>query len=97
MQRVLHNHGRWSGVVSVLCVAIVLAMGTVQAIHIHPESAKNPRHACSICSAPNAKLNTAQACPVPVMVAVPLARVESTAPRIFRTVTTNFVRPPPAA
>jgi hypothetical protein len=74
---------------------MMLVMGTVQAVHVHPDNA--PRHTCSICSTPNAKLNTADASPVPVMAAVPLPRLESTALRIFRPVTTNFVRPPPSA
>jgi hypothetical protein len=89
------NRGRWSGVVSVLCLVMMLAMGTVQAVHVHPDNA--PRHTCSICSTPNAKLNTEDASPVPVMVAVPVASVEISVPRIFRPTTPNFVRPPPAA
>jgi hypothetical protein len=97
MLGILGNHERWSRVVSVLCVVLVLAMGTVQAVHAHPDSDKAPRHTCSICSASNAKLNTANVSPVPVMVAVPMASVETSSPEIFRPVTTHFVRPPPAA
>jgi hypothetical protein len=82
-------------VVSVLCLVMMLVMGTVQAVHVHPDNA--PRHTCSICSTPNAKLNSEDASPVPVMVAVPVASIETTSPRILRPAITNFVRPPPAA
>jgi hypothetical protein len=97
MQGIVGQHGRWSRVAAALCVVLVLAMATVQAVHSHPDDAKTARHSCSICSTPNAKLNTQSVSPVPVMVAVPMAKVEATAPRIFRPATTNFVRPPPAA
>jgi hypothetical protein len=79
----------------VLCVLMMLVIGTIQAVHVHPDNA--PRHTCSICSAPNAKLNTAQTSPVPLMMALRMAIIETAAPRIFRAATPNFVRPPPAA
>ena len=97
MQRIWANRGVIVRAISVLCVLLVFAMGTVQAVHSHPDSAKTPRHSCSICSVPNAKLNAQSVSPVPVMVAMPVARVEKTAARIFRPARTNFVRPPPAA
>ena len=82
---------------AVLCVLLVFAIGTVQAVHSHPDSAKTAQHSCSICSVPSANLNTQSVSTVPVMVAAPVAHIETTAPRIFRPATTNFVRPPPAA
>jgi len=97
MQRMGGNRGVVVRTTAVLCVLLVLVIGAVQAVHSHPDSAKTARHSCSICSAPNAKLNTQSVSPTPVMVAVPVANVEATAPRIFRPITTNFVRPPPAA
>jgi len=97
MQRIWADRSAIIRATAVLCVLLVFAIGTVQAVHAHPDSAKTARHSCSICSAPNAKLNTQSVSPAPVMVAVPVARVETTAPRIFRPTTTNFVRPPPAA
>jgi len=81
----------------VLCVFLVFAIGTVQAVHSHPDNAKASPHSCSICSVPNAKLNTENVSPAPLMVAVPVVRIETTAPKIFRPATTHFVRPPPAA
>ncbi len=95
MQGMRNNQGGWSRVVSVLCVVMVLLIGTMQAVHVHPDNAS--RHTCSICSTPNAKLNTAQASPVPVMAALLMTNFEIVAPRIFRPATPNFVRPPPAA
>jgi L-asparagine transporter-like permease len=97
MRRILQNHERWSAVVSVLCIVMMVLVGTAQVIHSHPDSEKSARHTCSICSTPNAKLNTSHSSPVPVMVAAPIVSVEALAPRIFRPVTSNFVRPPPAA
>ena len=97
MQGIVGQHGQWSRIVSVLCVVLVLAMGTVQAVHSHPDRANAPHHTCSICSVPNVTLNTADASPVPVMVAVPMSIVETSAPRIFRPATANYVRPPPTA
>jgi hypothetical protein len=95
--RMWRNRGVVVRTTAVLCVLLVFAIGTVQAVHSHPDSAKTARHSCSICSVPSANLNTQSGSPVPVMVAVPVARVETAAPRIFRPTTTNFVRPPPAA
>jgi hypothetical protein len=97
MQRMWVNRSVIARTTAVLCVLLVFAIGTVQAVHSHPDSAKTSQHSCSICSVPNAKLNTQSASPEPVMVAVPVARIETTAPKIFRPATTNFVRPPPAA
>jgi hypothetical protein len=97
MPRMWGNRGVVVRTTAVLCALLVFAIGTVQAVHSHPDSAKTSQHTCSICSVPNAKLNTQSVSPVPVMVAVPVARIEATAPRIFRPTTTNFVRPPPAA
>jgi hypothetical protein len=97
MRRFAVNHERWSKFVSVLCVAIVLAMGTAQAAHIHPETAKNPRHICQICSTPSAKLSTANASPVPVMRAVLMTRFETSASSLFRPAIAASVRPPPSA
>jgi hypothetical protein len=91
------NRGVLVRAAAVLCVLLLFAMGTAQAVHSHPDSAKTPRHSCSICSVPNAKLNVQRVSPVPVMAAEPVLRVEKTAARIFRPVRTNFVRPPPAA
>jgi hypothetical protein len=97
MQGILKNPGQLSRVVSVFCVVMLLVMGTVQAVHFHAENRNAPRHTCSICSTPNAKLNTAQTSPVPLMMALRMAIIETAAPRIFRAATPNFVRPPPAA
>jgi len=97
MQEMWGNRSLLVKTTAVLCVLLVFAIGTVQAVHSHPDSEKVAPHSCSICSVPSAKLNTESVSPAPVMVAVPVARVEATAPRIFRPATTNFVRPPPAA
>jgi hypothetical protein len=81
----------------VLCVLLVFAIGTVQAVHSHADNAKTSPHSCSICSVPNAKLNTQSVSMAPVMVAESVACIATTAPKIFRPAATHFVRPPPAA
>ena len=91
------NRGEWARLVSLVCVVLLLVMGTAQAVHSHPDETKAPRHTCSICSTPNAKLNTAEVSLAPVIVASPLADIETSTPRIFRPATVHFVRPPPAA
>lgn len=95
MQRMWADRGVIARTTAVLCVLLVLAMGTAQAIHSHPDNAKT--HSCSICSVPHANFNTQSISAAPVMVAVPVARVEAITPGIFRPATSNFVRPPPAA
>ena len=97
MQRMRANRGVIVRNTAVLCVLLVFAIGTVQAVHSHPDSAKTAQHSCSICSVPNAKLNTQSASPEPLMIAVPAARIETIAPKSFRPATTHFVRPPPAS
>jgi len=97
MQRMCGNRRVVVRTTAVLCVLLVFGIGTVQAVHSHPNNAKTSQHSCSICSVANANLNAQSVSPAPVMVMVPVARIEATAPRIFRPTTTNFVRPPPAA
>ena len=44
-------------VVCVLSMALVCAMGMVQAVHAHPDDSTTSHHVCSICSTAHAGLN----------------------------------------
>ena len=97
MQRMWANRGVIVRTTAALCALLVFVIGTAQAVHSHPDDAKISQHTCSICAVPNAQLNAQSVSMAPMMVAVPVARIEATAPKIFRLAATNFVRPPPAA
>ncbi|MGB9203625.1 MAG: hypothetical protein WCB94_06565 [Terriglobales bacterium] len=81
---------------SVLCVALVCVMGTVQATHSHPENSATSRHACSICATAHVGVATSPVASAPVLVTTALASSVAEVSLIFRSVTTQFIRPPPA-
>ena len=80
----------------VLCIALVFAIGTAQAVHSHPANSQTARHSCSICSAPSMGPAVATVDLLPM--AKPVAMTYSARETFvaFRPVLTNFVRPPPA-
>jgi len=80
----------------VLCVVLVFAMGTVQAVHSHPANSQTSRHSCSICSAPSMGPAAATVDLLPMAKPVAMAYSARETFVAFRPVLTNFVRPPPA-
>jgi Fe-S-cluster-containing hydrogenase component 2 len=80
----------------VLCMALVCAMGTVQAVHSHPVNSQTSHHSCSICSAPSLGPATATVSVLPMVKPVAMAHFARETFVVFRPVVTNFVRPPPA-
>jgi hypothetical protein len=82
--------------VCVLSVALVCVMGTVQATHSHSENSTTSRHTCSICATAHAGLNTQTPVSAPILVSGTLAILVAEVSPIFRPVTTQFIRPPPA-
>jgi hypothetical protein len=80
----------------VLCVALVCVMGTVQAVHAHPENSTASHHTCSICATAHVGLNTQTVAAEPVLATAALTTSVSEAVAIFRPKTTQFIRPPPA-
>jgi hypothetical protein len=82
--------------VSVLCIALVCVMGTIQATHSHPENSTTSHHTCSICATAHVGLNTHTVAAAPVLVTTALAGSISEVSRIFRPATIQFIRPPPA-
>jgi len=90
------NRGAFVRAVCVLCVALVCAMGMVQATHSHSENSTTAHHSCSICATAHAGINTQTAASAPVLLMAALAIPAAEAAPIFRPVTTQFIRPPPA-
>lgn len=80
----------------VLCVALVFAMGTAQAVHSHPDDSQTSHHSCTICSAPAMGPAAVTVDLLPMTNPVALAYSASETFVAFRPVLTNFVRPPPA-
>ena len=80
----------------VLCIALVCAMGTVQAVHSHPISSLTSHHSCSICSAPSLGPASTIISVLPMIKPVAMAHFTRETFVVFRPVLTNFVRPPPA-
>jgi hypothetical protein len=79
-----------------LCMALVFAMGTVQAVHSHPAKSQTSHHSCSICSAPSIGPAAIAVDLLPMAKPVALAYSAREIFVAFRPVLTNFVRPPPA-
>jgi hypothetical protein len=88
------ERNRLKQALGVLCVFLVVFVATVQATHVHPESA---RHDCSICSIAHAGALASgafQATPIfrpAVLETAPVALVVSLQPT-----RTQFIRPPPS-
>ena len=96
MIRVWGKRGGFVRAVCVLSVALVCVMGTVQATHSHPENSTTSHHTCSICATAHAGLSTATVASAPVLITAALAILVAEVSVIFRPVTTQFIRPPPA-
>lgn len=79
-----------------LCVALVCVMGTVQAVHSHPEDSTTSHHTCSICATAHVGLKTQTVASAPVLATAALATSVSKTSAVFRPAVTQFIRPPPA-
>jgi len=83
-------------VVCVLSMALVCAMGAIQALHAHPENSTTSHHACSICVTAHAGMSVETATMAPVMVAAALTVPAAECAGIVRPATAHFIRPPPS-
>jgi len=81
----------------VLCIVLVFAMSTAQAVHSNANGSQTSHHSCSICSAPSLGPATTTANVLPMVRPVAMAYRDFGISVIFRPPLTNFVRPPPAA
>ena len=80
-----------------LAVALMCVIGTLQATHSHSENSATSRHTCSICATAHAGLSIQAPAAAPILVTAVLAILVAEASPIFRPVTTQFIRPPPAS
>jgi hypothetical protein len=94
--RVFSQRGAMVRVMCMLAMALVCAMGVVQAVHAHPENSTSPHHVCSICSTAHAGLSTAATFAPPVLNSSMLAPLAPESSGIFRSNEVYFIRPPPA-
>lgn len=82
--------------VCLLSVVLVFVMATVQASHSHPENSTSSHHTCTICATAHAGLSTAPVASAPVLATATLAIAVAEVSPVFRPVTAQFIRPPPA-
>ncbi|MGA7558160.1 MAG: hypothetical protein WCF61_15625 [Terriglobales bacterium] len=94
--RISANRGGWVRAVCVLCAVLVCAMGTIQATHSHADNSASSHHTCTICATAHAGLSTAPVASAPVLATATLAITVAEVSPVFRPVTAQFIRPPPA-
>ena len=86
----------WKLLLALLCIALVIACGTIQAVHVHPDG--DLSHAdCPLCATAHVTVQVVQP-PVTLHVAPVVSMVEAYLPAIpSRTLSifALFTRPPP--
>jgi hypothetical protein len=83
--------------VCVLCVALVCVMGTVQAVHSHPEnSTATTHHTCSICATAHVGLSPQTTLFAPILASTALTSTVAEVSLVIRPAIAEFIRPPPA-
>ena len=89
--------GAWRLLVSLLCISLVIACGTIQAVHIHPQG--DISHSdCALCATAHVSVQLAETHVTLHHVAPVLSSVEAfVAPTLIQTLSTFalFTRPPP--
>jgi len=94
--KVSENRGGFVRVVCMLSIALMCVMGTVQAVHSHADDSATSHHTCTICATAHAGISTVPVVAAPVLGTTALAILAAEVSPIFRPVTTQFIRPPPA-
>lgn len=97
MVGIAENRTRTFRAVALLGALLVLAIGTAQAIHTHPDNSQTSHHFCSICSAASLGPVTATVSVLPTARAVGVALLTPERIAVFRPASSLFIRPPPAA
>ena len=95
MRSAATSRGTFVRALCVLCIALVCAMGIVQATHTHAGNSTTSHHSCSICATAHAGFNAQTSSSAPVLATAVLASSVSEDSPIFRAVTTPYIRPPP--
>jgi len=81
-----------------LCILLVIFMGVVQAVHVHPENSAAASHECTICFvAHSAAITPAVFHPDPVFVRAHLVVAADVTIRPVGLVSSLYIRPPPLA
>jgi len=78
---------------AVLCVALMCAMGTIQATHTHAENSTTSHHSCSICATAHAGFNTQTVASAPVLRTAALTTFVAEAVSHFPSCHQQFIRP----
>jgi hypothetical protein len=90
-------HGAWRLLLSLLCISLVIACGTIQAVHVHPQG--DISHSdCALCATAHVSVQLAETSLTLHPVAPVLSAVEAfVAPTLTQTLSTFalFTRPPP--
>jgi hypothetical protein len=90
-------HGAWSLLLSLLCISLVVACGTIQVVHVHPQG--DFSHAdCALCVTAHVSVQLAQSAVTLHHVAPVISAIEAfVAPTPNQTISTFalFTRPPP--
>ena len=91
------QQGTWRVVLALLCVLLVIACGTIQVVHVHPDG--DISHAdCALCATAHLAVQVVPAA-VTLFAAPIVAAVETAAPIAQSTTVSTFAlftRPPPA-
>jgi hypothetical protein len=90
------QQSKWRLVLALLCVALVVACGTIQAVHVHPQGDISHTD-CSLCITAHVAVQVAEQ-PVALHVAPVVSVIEAlVAPAVPQTLSTFalFTRPPP--
>lgn len=88
----------WRILLAVLCVLLVVVVGTAQVAHVHADGADTHAN-CSLCVAAHVTVHIAKT-PVPAPPATVVAKVETLLQAVLPSVRTPFslyTRPPPTA
>ena len=82
---------------AVACVLLVIFIGTVSAVHAHPDTSKAPEHSCSICAlAHSGVVAVTVSTPAPVLARYTVDATPAAGPRTLLLVYSLYIRPPPA-
>ena len=89
--------GAWRLLLSLLCISLVVACGTIQVVHVHPQG--DFSHAdCALCATAHVSVQLAETSVPPVHATPVILAVEAfVAPAATQTLSTFalFTRPPP--
>jgi hypothetical protein len=92
----LHQRSWFKGL-ALACVGLILFVGVVQAIHVHPDNSKLPSHECSLCSiAHTGFVAGATHSFIPVLQVTAVAVAGQNEQRFSGYFSSHTIRPPPA-